>query len=107
MCFHNHIYAVPEKCACFLLTLNVILPGTGTMLQSCLGKDGCRVGTFFVGLLQMMCTALIFGWFWAVWHSMMVKAVSAPNFDGLPAPESELPGLDNQEKPEGATAGNP
>lgn len=61
------------------------------MVQSYFARDGCSFGTFLVGCLQLLTTALLFGWCWSIWHGMMVKYVSAPDFEGLPAPESDFP----------------
>ena len=87
MCFQNQIYAVKGAQCVFIM--NILMPGFGTMLQSFLGKK-CSPATFFLGVLQAFCTLLIFGWCWAIWHGYMVKAVSHPEYEGKPAPESEL-----------------
>ena len=90
MCLRDAIYPVPQGCACFMLILNIILPGSGTMLQSFFGGRKCPL-TFFVGLLQLLSVALLlFGWCWAIWHAEMVRCVSSPDHLGRPAPETEL-----------------
>ena len=91
MCFRDCIYPVAPGCACYILLLNIVLPGTGTMLQSFCGKK-CSPGTFFLGILQLLCVALIFGWCWAIWHAEMVRCVSGPDHLGKPAPETEPEG---------------
>ena len=35
---------------------------------------------------------LLFGWCWAIWHAEMVRAVSSPDHEGRPAPETENEG---------------
>lgn len=90
MCFRDCIYPINYGCSVFVLILNIVLPGFGTMLQSFLGKK-CSPCTFFVGLLQLLTVPLLlFGWVWAIWHGEMVRCVSSPEHAGKPAPETEF-----------------
>ena len=101
MCFRDSIYPINEGCATFVLVLNVILPGVGTMVQSFCKKDCCwDFCTFLVGLLQLLSIVLLcFGWCWAVWHATMVRGVSSPDHFGRAAPETEdWPDAENQKE---------
>jgi glycerol uptake facilitator-like aquaporin len=53
--------------ACFLL--NVLLPGTGTMISAAMAKEKCRCDTVLVGIGQLLtCPLLLFGWIWSINH---------------------------------------
>lgn len=53
--------------ACFLL--NVLLPGTGTMVSAAVAKEKCRCDTVLVGIGQLLtCPLLLFGWIWSINH---------------------------------------
>jgi hypothetical protein len=53
--------------ACFLL--NVLLPGTGTMLSSAYAKGGCRFDVLGIGFAQLLTAPiLLFGWAWSINH---------------------------------------
>ena len=104
MCLRDAIYPVPQGCACFMLILNILLPGSGTMLQSFFGGRKCPL-TFFVGILQLLSVALLlFGWCWAIWHAEMVRCVSSPDHLGRPAPATEMEETDKVKDNEQAAA---
>ena len=44
------------------LTLNVLLPGTGTILCACLGDVDINKTQFSVGILQLLTSVYLIGW---------------------------------------------
>ena len=50
------------------LILNIILPGTGTMLMSCLGFPGAWSKTqLTIGIIQMLTAPYIIGWIFSIY----------------------------------------
>ena len=53
--------------------LNVILPGTGTMISSCAGYQQSWSKTqLTVGILQMLTAVYLIGWFWSIWWGVLL-----------------------------------
>ena len=53
--------------------LNVILPGTGTMISSCAGYTTSWSKTqLMVGVLQMLTALYIIGWIWSIWWGYLL-----------------------------------
>ena len=58
--------------------LNVIFPGVGTMLASCLGDDNVNKTQLFIGFAQFLTSVYIVGWIASMyWGYLIVKKVSA------------------------------
>ena len=74
----SEIYTVRAPIHILCLILNILLPGTGTMLSaiSCLHavkehkNMSCSCGTFADGLLQLLLGPLIFGWVWSIFFGI-------------------------------------
>ena len=48
--------------------LCIVLPGSGTMISSCVGYTTSWSKTqLFVGILQMLTAVYIIGWLWSIW----------------------------------------
>ena len=55
--------------------LNVVLPGAGTMLASCVADTTSWSKTqIFVGVLQMLTAIYLIGWVWSIWWSYLILA---------------------------------
>ena len=64
-----------------VLIANCVLPGTGTLLTSCIGFPSIWSKTWMVvGLLQMATAFFIIGWIWSIWWGIKVvkKATEEP-----------------------------
>ena len=60
-----------------IFLLNVVLPGSGTMLAACVGYSHSWSKTqLFVGCLQMMTAIFIIGWLWSIWWGIKIIAKS-------------------------------
>ena len=56
------------------LALNVILPGTGTMLVSCLGDSNINKTQLGVGFAQMLTSVYLLGWGFSIyWGALIVQ----------------------------------
>ena len=56
---------------CFVL--NIILPGTGTMLMSCLGYPGAWSKTQLgLGMVQMLTSVYIVGWIFSIYWGWLI-----------------------------------
>ena len=56
---------------CFVL--NIILPGTGTMLMSCLGYPGAWSKTqLTIGVVQMLTAPYIIGWIFSIYWGWLI-----------------------------------
>ena len=69
---------VPEVAnlwAYICLVLNILIPGTGTMVASCVGKENFADKTqMIVGIFQLLTSIYIIGWIWSIcWGVMIVK----------------------------------
>jgi hypothetical protein len=56
--------------AVLMLVLNIILPGTGTMLNGCFGRVCCDL--IIIGFLQMITAILLVGWIWSIWYGIRI-----------------------------------
>ena len=55
------------------LVLNIILPGTGTMLMSCIGYPGAWSKTqLTIGVVQMLTAPYIIGWLFSIWWGYLI-----------------------------------
>ena len=53
--------------------LNIVLPGTGTMISSCVGYSISWSKTqLVVGLLQMLTAIYLIGWIWSIWWGVVL-----------------------------------
>lgn len=66
-----HIQPVKAPWPFFILIVNLLLPGVGTMINSLLGMK-FNATTFFVGILQLLSSYVIVGWLWALWWSVLI-----------------------------------
>ena len=59
-----------------LLSLNTILPGSGTIVSSCMDKEKFNLMALMLGILQMGLAILVVGWLWSIFHGYSIYAVS-------------------------------
>ena len=70
----------PQPYPLLCAVMNVIAPGTGTILSTCFAEDESWSKTqFLVGFLQMSTCILIVGWVWAIYwgYLLVMKAKNA------------------------------
>ena len=53
-----------------LLILNIIWPGIGTMINSCLG--GFDSKAFLIGLAQWLLCCCFIGWIWSIYWGVLI-----------------------------------
>ncbi len=61
----NHLPVLSKTIAIIILIINVIFPGVGTMLLSCIGGE-FKKEHLFVGLIQMVLAICVIGWIWSI-----------------------------------------
>ena len=66
---------------CFLL--NVILPGTGTMLSACLGDANINKTQLVIGLVQLMTSVYLLGWLISIYWGYLLVKKSKGNHDEI------------------------
>ena len=67
------IPAVKGELICIILWfLNLVAPGWGSCLVSCLGDKDCIVSQVIVGILQMLTAGCIVGWVWSIWWGALI-----------------------------------
>ena len=55
-------------------TMNIVLPGTGTMLAGCMGYVPWNKLHIFIGILQMVTSVFLLGWLWSIlWGYKIAK----------------------------------
>ena len=68
---------VDKMIAIVLLVVNIFLPGIGTIVAAIM--DGFDVKNVIFGCLQFLLAALLIGWVWAIfWSILMIKRSSIP-----------------------------
>ena len=53
-----------------MLIMNIIIPGTGTMLNGCVGYRCCEL--IVIGFLQLITAPLCVGWVWSIWYGVII-----------------------------------
>ena len=57
----------------FVIILNFILPGTGTILAACVDESGTiNCSAIGVGLMQLLTTIILFGFLWSWWWTLRI-----------------------------------
>ena len=61
--------------AVFCLVMNIILPGTGTMINGCFGRVCCDL--LITGFLQLLTAVFLVGWIWSIWYGIRILGAAA------------------------------
>ena len=62
-----------ESAAMVVLILNIISPGFGTLISSCLDRQGCNMSAFFLAFGQsFLVIVCLLGWAMAIIHGLNV-----------------------------------
>eukprot|EP00300_Choanocystis_sp_HF-7_P017656 c19789_g1_i4.p1 GENE.c19789_g1_i4~~c19789_g1_i4.p1 ORF type:complete len:108 (-),score=16.20 c19789_g1_i4:389-679(-) len=71
----SRIPKVSKTMGIFILILNIVLPGVGSMIAGLLGgkKD---MGCFWAGLLQLLLAVFIIGWIWSIFWGVKIYTKS-------------------------------
>ena len=65
---------VSESAAMVIFIFNIISPGFGTLISSCLDRKGCNCTAFLVSYLQGFAVILcLYGWYWSIMHGIAIK----------------------------------
>ena len=60
--------------AYIILILNILLPGTGTMIASCLGDSNVNKTQLTIGIIQLLTSVYLLGWIFSIyWGWIIVK----------------------------------
>lgn len=63
-----------------ILVINIFMPGVGTIISAFL-SDNRETLTILIGVAQLVTSAVIFGWIWAIiWSVLLCTAVSHPGY---------------------------
>ena len=65
------VVKVDKTMALILLIVNILFSGIGTMISACIGPEFNSMALIF-GILQLICTFLIFGWCWSIYHGVLI-----------------------------------
>ena len=56
-----------------VLALNVVIPGTGTILAACLSDShAANKSQITIGFLQLLTAIYIFGWVWSIYWGILI-----------------------------------
>ena len=58
-----------------LLCLNIVLPGTGTLMSSCMDSS-FNILALICGVLQLAMAILVIGWLWSIFHGYAIYVAS-------------------------------
>ena len=73
-CCKKSMVEVTPCQANLILFFNIILPGFGTLLSSCMDKKGCNCTAFWVAVAQFITFPILFaGYIWAIMHSCSIR----------------------------------
>ena len=80
----------PMHIVCFVL--NVLLPGTGSMVSACCDVKGFNSLALIFGLLQFFFCWTIVAWFWSAFHGYIIyKSEPGSNrFQPVPSEDAKL-----------------
>ena len=65
-------YPVPKPWGIIILLSNIFFPCLGTLIAAYCKDDGFSCGNYWLAVLQSLCTPLIFGYIWAIWHGYKI-----------------------------------
>ena len=66
----------------FLLILNIILPGVGSMISSFCGSKFNSTALLY-GVLQLLTAAILIGWIWSIYHGCLIHSKAKSMLGGL------------------------
>ena len=61
---------IKETYAIICLVFNVVNPGFGTLVSSCMDRNGCNCSALAVACAQCMTAGCIIGWIWSIAHGI-------------------------------------
>ena len=67
------------------LILNIIVPGTGTMLCSCLGDENMNKTQLTLGFLQFLTAVYLVGWIFSIYWGYLIVLRSQGDHEQLKA----------------------
>jgi len=76
-CFNKQVVrtTADRGYACFLL--NIVIPGSGTMLSSAFAEGPYRWDVLLLGFVQLLCAPLLLiGWVWSINHGVAIFDIS-------------------------------
>ena len=65
------------------LALNVIIPGTGTMICACLGDENMNKTQLFIGFFQFLTSIYLVGWIFSIYWGVLIVQKSQGNHEQL------------------------
>ena len=70
-----------ETAAMVILILNIVFPGFGTLISSCLDRNGCNCSAVCLSFLQAFTIPLcLLGWVWSIMWGIRVHAHNRGKF---------------------------
>ena len=68
----TNVCAISNEWAYVCLALNVLLPGTGTMLCGCLGDKNMNKTQVILGMFQLMTAVFLVGWIVSIYWGYLI-----------------------------------
>ena len=65
------------------LVLNIVIPGTGTMLCSCLGDENMNKTQLILGFFQMLTAVYLIGWIFSIYWGILIVQRSQGDHEQL------------------------
>ena len=65
------------------LALNVLIPGTGTMICACLGDENMNKTQLFIGFFQFLTSIYLVGWIFSIYWGVLIVQKSSGNHEQL------------------------
>ena len=80
-CFDKHTIKVDETMGLILFIANIIVPGLGTMIMSCMAPGGKRDdGILCYGLCEFFGAFFLIGWCVSIYHGYLIWKRSRGEF---------------------------
>lgn len=68
----DHLPVLSKTIAIIILVINILFPGIGTMLLSCIGGQ-FKIEHIYVGLAQFLLAICVIGWIWSIlWGVLLI-----------------------------------
>mgnify|MGYP001614355122 CR=1 FL=1 len=89
-CCSDAMIHCSEGTALLLFILNILLPGFGTLISSCVDIKGCNCMAFFVSLCQGFLAQVIIGWIWSIVHGFNIYEFNKKHHSSYPSHHAPL-----------------
>ena len=83
----SNVPHVSKPVAAIQALMNFLFPGFGTWISACAAPESVSKVQLFIGLMQLLTTVVLIGWFWAIYWSylIVIKAFGNQKMAGVGA----------------------